>query len=60
MKIDIPFEIGDPVIVINESQHDGYYLSYRAFDYHYIPLLGTRVFGKAKDANEALEQLNRK
>lgn len=26
MKIDIPFEIGDPVLVIEYNQHDGYYM----------------------------------
>ena len=36
MKIDIPIEIGDPVIKIEFNQHDGYYIEYAGFDYDMI------------------------
>jgi hypothetical protein len=33
MKIDIPYDIGDPILVIDYCQHDGYYVDCRPFRY---------------------------
>ena len=32
MKIDIPFEIGDPILVIEYNQHDGYYINPKLYE----------------------------
>lgn len=33
MNIDIPYELGDPIIEIEYNQHDGYYMNYHDFRY---------------------------
>lgn len=32
MKIDIPYDIGDPILVIDFCQHDGYYIDCRPWN----------------------------
>lgn len=58
MKIDIPFDVGDPVLVIAWNQHDGYWITTKRFDYTLIEeFLNGRVFSKSKNAELKLEEL---
>ena len=56
MKIDIPFEIGDPVLVIEYNQHDGYYINCRPFRWNDIPNINTNIFKTRKEAEKALAE----
>lgn len=29
MKIEVPYELGDPIIIVEFNQHDGYYIEYK-------------------------------
>ena len=53
MKIDIPYDIGDPILVIDYCQHDGYYIDCRPFRYTDIG----NVFKTRKEAEAALDKL---
>ena len=55
MKIDIPFEIGDPILVINYSQH----IDCRPFRWDDIPKVGKYIFRTRKDAEQALEDIRK-
>lgn len=56
MKIDIPYDIGDPILVIDYCQHDGYYIDCRPFRYADIGNL-ENVFKTRKEAEAALDKL---
>ena len=59
MKIDIPFEIGDPVL-IEYNQHDGYYINCRPFRWSGdIPNGNTNIFKTRKEAEKALTEKER-
>lgn len=59
MKIDIPHEINDLVIVIKFNQHDGYYPELRSFSYDLISAYNDgMVFTNTKDAQEKIVFLN--
>lgn len=60
MKIDIPFEIGDPVLVIEFNQHDGYYIESKCFDYRDIPQIGKTIFANRKEADTKLKELEKR
>lgn len=57
MKIDIPFEIGDPVLVIEHNQHDGYYINCRTFRWNDVPYVNANIFRTRKEAEEALAKM---
>lgn len=58
MKIDIPYEIGDPVIVLTHDQRDGWDFQYTGFQYHFIPLVESRrVFRTYAEAQEQIRRL---
>ena len=59
MKIDIPFEIGDPVLVIEYNQHDGYYINCRSFRWSDIPNVNINIFKTRKEAEKALAEKER-
>lgn len=56
MKIDIPYDIGDPILVIDYGQHDGYYINCRPFRYTDIGNL-ENIFKTRKEAEAAFEKL---
>ena len=56
--IEIQCEIGDPVIVLDYDQRDGYYMTYKAFDYRYIIDFGKTVFKTYAEAEKALGKIN--
>ena len=56
MKIDIPFEIGDPVLVIEYNQHDGYYINCRPFRWNDIPNINTNIFKTRKKLKRLLQR----
>ena len=56
MKIDIPYDIGDPILVIDYCQHDGYYVDCRPFRYADIGNL-ENVFKTRKETEAALDKL---
>lgn len=58
MKIDIPYDIGDPILVIDYGQHDGYYIDYRPFRYTDIGNL-ENIFRTRKEAEAAFEKLTK-
>ena len=60
MKIDVPFEIGDPILVVDYNQHDGYYIDCRPFRWSDIPNVGKSIFRTRKEAEKALEERNDK
>lgn len=59
MKIDVSFEIGDPVIEIEYNQHDGYYMTYHGARYRDLEHLDM-IFSDYKQAKMKLDQLNSK
>ena len=59
MKIDVPFEIGDPILVLNYNQHDGYYIDCRPFRWNDIPNVGKYIFRTRKEAEKALEDMGK-
>lgn len=59
MKIDIPFEIGDPVLVIDYNQYYGYYIGCRPFSWEDIPNIGKSVFKNLEAATERLKELEK-
>lgn len=60
MTIDIPFEIGDPVLVLEFDQHDGYYLDVKKFSWSLMhSYLNGKVFRTIKEAQIALEERKR-
>lgn len=58
MKIDIPYDIGDPILVIEYSQHDGYYITCRPFKWSDIGNL-ENVFKTRKEAEVALKGVSK-
>ena len=56
MKIDIPYDIRDPILLIDYSQHDGYYIDCRPFRYADIGNL-ENIFRTRKEAEAAFEKL---
>ena len=50
MKIEVPFELGDPIIVVEFNQHDGYYIEYEGFDYTHLSRMDEifRTYSEAK------------
>lgn len=59
MTIDIPYDIGDPVLVLEFDQHDGYYLDVKKFSWSLMDsYLNGKVFGTIKEAQIALEEAN--
>ena len=59
MKIDIPFEIGDPILVIEYNQHDGYYINCRPFRWSDITNVNINIFKTRKEAEKALAEKER-
>ena len=59
MKIDVPFEIGDPILVIDYNQHDGYYIDCRSFRWDDIPNVGKYIFITRKEAEKALVDIKK-
>ena len=56
MKIDIPYDIVDPILVIDDGQHDGYYIDCGPFRYTDIGNL-ENIFRTIKEAEAAFEKL---
>lgn len=56
MIIDVPFEIGDPILVIDYNQHEGYYINCRPFCWNDIPNVGKSIFRTQQEAEKALEE----
>lgn len=59
MKIDVPYELGDPIIEIEYNQHDGYYLEYHDFCYRDLENLDM-IFSDYKTAKVKLDELTSK
>lgn len=59
MTINVPYELGDPIIKIEYNQHDGYYIEYDGFCYSDIENLDM-IFSNYKQAKMKLDQLNSK
>lgn len=61
LKIDIPIEIGDPVLRILCTQHDGYYLEAEMFSYSMIEeYLNGSIFCDYESAKNKLEELQKR
>lgn len=59
MTIDVPYEIGDPIIEIEYNQHDGYYIEYHGFRYRDLEHLDM-IFSDYEQAKAKLDRLNSK
>lgn len=58
LKIDIPFEVGDPVLRLVYTQHDGYYISATMFGYSMIEdYANGYIFRDYKSAKNKLEEI---
>lgn len=57
MEIKVPFEIGDPILVIEYNQHEGYYINCRPFRWTDIPNVDKTVFKTRKEAEKAIKEL---
>lgn len=58
LKIDIPINVGDPVLRIQYSQHDGYYLSADMFSYSMIEeYVNGRIFCDYESAKNKMAEL---
>lgn len=55
MKINVPYEIGDPILVLEFNQHDGWYIDAQTFQYSDLARLD-KVFKTRKEAEEALKK----
>lgn len=60
MKIELDIEIGDPIVLIEFNQHDGYYLNYGSFNWKDVPNYGKTVFKTIADARAELSKLTKK
>lgn len=60
MKIDIPYEIGDPVIILDFNQHDGWDVCYTGFKYTHIPLIEkNEIFRTYAEAKAEIDKRNK-
>ena len=57
MEIKVPFEIGDPILVIEYNQHEGYYINCRPFRWIDIPNVDKTVFKTRNEAEKAIKEL---
>lgn len=50
MKIDVPYELGDPIIVVKFNHNDGYYIEYEGFNYKHLSRMNEifRTYSEAK------------
>lgn len=57
MEIKVPYEIGDPILVIDYNQYDGYYINCRPFCWNDIPNVDKTIFKTRKEAEKAIKEL---
>ena len=57
MEIKIPYEIGDPILVIDYNQYDEYYINCRPFCWNDIPNVDKTIFKTRKEAEKAIKEL---
>lgn len=55
MKIDIPYDIGDPILVIEDEQYDGLCIKCRTFRWSDLEHLDN-IFRTRKDAETEFER----
>ena len=53
MEIKVPYEIGDPILVIDYNQYDGYYINCRPFCWNDIPNVDKDYFQNSKRGRES-------
>lgn len=60
MKIEIDIEIGDPVLKIDNNQHDGWVIMPKRFSWNDIPNIGKTVFKTSAETEAALREMTKK
>ena len=61
MKLDIPYKIGDPVIILELNYHDGWCAYYTGFEYKHIPFIEkNEVFRTYVEARAEMDKRNNK
>lgn len=59
MRIEVDIEIGDPVLILTNNQHDGWYITSKRFNWNDIPNIGKTVFKTSAEAEAALREMTK-